>query len=406
MARWTPQMVMPKINSYLAAGSLEYRPASRSWYYEKQPLSEREVAKRMAYLIGCPVCHAELAVSVRGMELADASRNTLQGWVSSLEAQADSATSPLHAVLARDALYDFINCIAREDTEDELLWCHNWAMRQWIWQTKRNIMGLPVTWHVTPIFWSKENGTGKTYNLQRLLAPVEGFLRHMSVDELGEKFSKKLLSQTHVVMFDEFAKASEADIATFKAMITGRPLEGREMYSEGGFYAENRLSCIATSNLVPPHGFEDTSGARRFWSIHCHSAGANDKASRARMEILDGLNWEAIWNCVSVTTKSMHLAMPDGVKARMEVERKSKMRARDSFEVFVEECVEKGVKEDRIPFKELIDAYRNWCAHTNHNRLKASLVKTAERLEDLGFLCTNSSNKRFLCGHRLTGETL
>ncbi len=406
MPRWTPQQVTPKINALLAAGKLSYRPASRSWYYDAQPLSEREISRRIAYVTGAPVCHVELAIAVRGQELAASSQTSLQQWVRDLEADTPKPSDPdADRWPGNVALRQFVRAMMREDTPQELFRCHLWALKQWIWQTKRNILGMPVTWHVTPIFWSKENGTGKSTNLNRLLAPVDAFTRHMAVDELGEKFSKKLLSQTHVVVFDEFARAGDADIATFKAMITGRPLEGREMYSEGGFYAENRLSCIATSNLAPPHDFEDSSGARRFWSIHCHGGAAAEGGSVDRMRVLDSLDWGAIWRCISVDVHSVHQLIPRALRDRMEWERNRKMRASTSFEVFVAECLERSQMEERVAMKNVIEAYRNWCAHTGHRRLKGGQEKTAERLVDLGYTCINNSNRRFLCGHRIVGDT-
>ena len=70
------------------------------------------------------------------------------------------------------------------------------AMKQWIWQVKRNIQERPVVWHVAPTFWSREGGTGKSYNVKRLFAPLEEFTRSIDVDELNEKSSGKMLAKT------------------------------------------------------------------------------------------------------------------------------------------------------------------------------------------------------------------
>jgi predicted P-loop ATPase len=263
-------------------------------------------------------------------------------------------------------------------------------MKQFIWQVKRGIREKSVVWHVAPIFWSKEGGTGKSHNVKRILEPLEAFRRNVDVNELGEKFSGRLFARTLIAYLDEFAGAELAPAAQLKALLTGKPFDSRSMYSESGFYAPNRLSCIATSNIDPPHGFVDHTGARRFWSIHCSAQRMDDNPERAAA--LDAIDVDKVWAAISVIDDSPQYTASAAVLRFMEHERDQNLRTKTSLEEFCAECLEESEGE-RIPMKDFQKMYRDYCHEGKQAMVRGSYRVLAQKLRELGYTTTSTNNR-------------
>src|SRR5262249_25568301 len=116
-----------------------------------------------------------------------------RSWLENIEARPSDDTE----------LRKWLKAIERDSTDEMTHEANDVAIKQWIWQVKRGIIQAPVVWHVAPIFWSQENGTGKSYNLRRLYAPLAAFARTLDVSDLSEKFGGPLMSETLIAFLDE-----------------------------------------------------------------------------------------------------------------------------------------------------------------------------------------------------------
>lgn len=363
--------------------AIQYRAASRSWAYDGEPVGERDLVHLIAIRLETSDNTAMSVIRCAHLLKAREASERIERWVAEVEA----------AGVDDGPLREFVTAMARPDTEGLLLECHIWAMKQWIWQVKRNVLRKAVTYHIMPIFWSGAQGTGKTYNINRLVAPLDDFKASLRVSDLTDRFSKKLLSRTLVAVFDEFAGAEHTDKETFKSLLTGRPLEGREMYGDSGIKFENRLSCIAASNLAPPHGFEDPTGARRLWAIECTPISkGDDPLGRERMDALD---WAGIWRAVSAYGPPLYEQMPDHIRRAMQAEREARLRCQDSLESFMQDALLPVAPAEgaRLHFRDFQALYRDYCTRTGLKRIRFSYSRLHARLTENGFHCTRTNNQ-------------
>ena len=351
---------------------LTYRIASDSWEYRKRPISKGELAKLVAFRLDTTPSRADIILTQAGYDAFDSGLETVRGWLGQSDARPRSEAG----------LRRWLQAMVRHDTTPLAFEAHVAAMRQWMWQVKRGIAERDVEWHVAPIFWSAEGGTGKSYNLRRLIAPLDNFTRFVAVDELGERFSGRLFARTLVAFLDEFAGADNAPAASLKAILTGKPIDARAIYSDSGFYAQNRMSAIATSNLAPPHGFVDTTGARRFWSIHCPGEKAREGSDRRR--ILDEMDMEDVWCAVDADMPSVEDTIPAEVLEYMDRVRQEQLRSKTTLEDFCAECLQDAPGE-KIPLKELQASYRSYCEQSRQRVLKAGYAKLSDALRELGY---------------------
>jgi len=360
---------------------LTYRVASDSWDFEGRGASLNDLTKLMAFELESSPQRMQIIITKAATDRRAAATSELLSWLQGVESQRTNDK----------ALRTFLKLMEREGTTSLAHEANVLAMKQFIWQCKRGIMEKPVIWHVVPVYWSRENGTGKSQNIKRILAPMEAFTRNVDVNELGEKFSGKLFARTLVAFLDEFAGVESANAAQLKAIVTGKPIDSRSMYSESGFYAPNRMSCIATSNINPPHGFVDHTGARRFWSIHCSATRMDANPERAAA--LDATDVDAVWAAISVNDKSPQLTATKELLAFMERERDQHLRTKTSLESFCEECLEESPGE-RIPIKDFQRIYRDYCHEGKQAMVRGSYASLAARLRELGYQ-TASTNNRF-----------
>ena len=367
---------------------LKFRAASDGWEFQGRGMSERELTKIVAYETGLGVTQTSIVLAKLAYDRRHAVFEGMEAWLKSIEARPVDDT----------ALRHWLSLMARPGTPAVEMEGHVVAMKQWLWQVKRGVLRRPSVWHVAPVFWSKENGTGKSYNLRRLFEPLREFTRQISVDELAERFSGRMFAQTLICFLDEFAGVGKADVAQLKAILTGKPFDARTMHAETGVSAEHFVSCIATSNLRPPFGFIDETGARRFWSIHCSGVKIGDASER--MRAFDAIDPNEIWRAVSADDGCPSYAAPPHVAEFMAAERERSLRSKTSLESFAEECLERA-DEERLPLKDFQGAYKTYCGDHKLPLVRGGYRVVAEALSDLGYNVVNRSNRRYIVGHTL-----
>lgn len=378
--------VLDAITKYFPPSRLAYRPASDSWDFEGRGITVGELMRIIAFETDLPGAKVQNTLTAIAWQRREQTLALLKAWVRFSDERAGHDDAELRA---------WLRLMQRAGTSEVAHEAHVVAMKQWIWQVKRAVLEQGVVWHVAPIFWSTENGTGKSYNLRRLISPIAAFTRNLDVDELGEKFSGRMFAQTLVAFLDEFAGAEHANVGQLKAILTGKPIDARSMFSESGFYAENRMSCIASSNVPPPHNFVDTTGARRFWSIHCSSAVMLD--GDERMTAFDAIDIDAVWASVASHAKSPQYTAEGCVLDYMDRQREESLRSKTSLESFCEECLEADAGE-RIPLKEFQERYRQYCASSRQLAIRGGYKALSDLLTTQGYDCVNLSNRRYLRG--------
>lgn len=369
-----------KFHEHFPPTRLAYRVASDSWDYEGRGITVAELTKLVAFALDSTVQRVSITLAKAAYERSETARIACLSWLKNIEERPQCDRE----------LRRFVTLMQREHTIPMAHEAHVLALKQWIWQVKRGINEKTVVWHVAPIFWSKEGGTGKSLNVKRILEPLSAFTRNVNVNELGEKFSGRLFARTLVAYLDEFAGAELASAAQLKALLTGKPFDSRSMYTESGFYAPNRMSCIATSNIDPPHGFVDHTGARRFWSIHC--SGQKMDGDPERAAALDAIDVDKVWAAISVTSQSPQYTAEPSLLKYMEDVREQNLRTKTSLEEFCAECLEPH-EGYSIPMKDFQRMYNDYCKEGKQPMVRGSYRTHCNLLKDMGYTTVNKGGR-------------
>lgn len=391
MAKRTNVELYAQFLEQFPADKLIFRPATESWEYNEKSITKTELCERIAFRLDSSTNKASMLLTQAAQEKKEIAEEDIVAWVKSLENKPADDTE----------LRRFVTLIQRRHTLPIDHEAHVGALKQWIWMVKRHVMERNVVWHVAPIFWSTEGGTGKSTNIKRIIAPFINFTRTVNVDELGEKFSGRLMAATRVAFLDEFAGADKVNAGHFKGLLTGKPIDRRSMHSETGFFAHNRTSCIASSNLPPPHGFIDTTGGRRFWSIHC--SGEAMKNGSARMAAFDALDVDAIWSCVHFDDQAPEYAIPLEIREHMAQVRNENNRTRTSLRAFVEDRLQ-PVAGGRLRFREFQAAYKEYCNETRQVPFRGGYRDLTRQLREMEHQVTHPNNVYFLHDYDLREE--
>lgn len=384
----TNSQILSHFSARFPLSRLKYRVATDSWLLKGRSVSSSELSRVIAFELDTSKTRIENMLTHVSLQATLASETRVAAWLRQVEARP----------VTDETLRAWLKLMEHPETSTLMHEANVVAMKQWIWQVKRNIQERPVVWHVAPTFWSREGGTGKSYNVKRLFAPLEEFTRSINVDELNEKFSGKMLAKTLIAFFDEFAGAERVSTSALKSILTGKDIDSRAMYSESGFHAKNRISCIATSNLAPPHGFEDETGARRFWSIKCSS---EQMKHSPRMAAFDALPMHEVWQAISVEDQSPAYTTPKEILRFMDEERDKRLRTPSSLENFCEECLD-YTEGQRLQLKELSQAYKTYCLQTRQAIVRGGYRVLGLKLQELGMEVVCHANLRYLKHHVLT----
>lgn len=148
-----------------------------------------------------------------------------------------------------------------------------WVMMHFIWQVKRKMEGIPVHWHLCPVFISRQQGTGKSEFVRNLCKPFGlGTQFSLSVQktlgELSDEREQVANFSKFIVFLDELSGASKAEWSKLKSLITADLLQPRLLGSNSQDWVKNSATFIATANADSlADKIKDDTGNRRFFPI-------------------------------------------------------------------------------------------------------------------------------------------
>lgn len=157
------------------------------------------------------------------------------------------------------------------------------VMQHFIWQIKRKALGLPVVYHLCPIFFGKQLG-GKTTAITKLLSPIKDVMLSYNPDEATDSRVKAGFANNYVCFFDEMANMARVEMEELKKLITADVLTYRPLYSNSFAVTQQNCSFIGGSNKSMTELIYDPTGMRRFYEFICL-----DKAGFAAVNAVDAM---------------------------------------------------------------------------------------------------------------------
>ena len=240
----------------------------------------------------------------------------------------------------------FVKAVTGELDEDDVA-----VIAHWMWQVKVKMSGGYPTYHVMPILFGKQEG-GKTYALNRLIAPINNFRLNIGMDEMSDGRFFKSMSENFVVVFDEMQGAVRTDIDALKKQVTIADNDYRPLGTNDVFKVRQACSFIGATNRSVAEQIQDATGMRRFYELRCQ-----DKLD---WESLAEIDYTALWQSIDETRVDGYI-LP-----RIESIRKkqSYLIAEDEIGLFMDACglVVAKTPTKKVPTSELYERYRFWAA--------------------------------------------
>lgn len=182
------------------------------------------------------------------------------------------------------------------------------VLKQFMWQVKRKLHDLDVEHHIMPILVGKTDG-GKSRAIYKFLSVVREVTDMPGdISFVADERSAPRLANSLVIFVDEMAKAQQTDVDTLKNKITSPTVTWRVLRTHRMSTEPNRATFIGASNNSVPELICDPTGLRRFFQIDC--------ADHLDWEVVNGIDVEAVWACVSEKDPCPLLPVLDEVRRR------------------------------------------------------------------------------------------
>ncbi len=217
----------------------------------------------------------------------------------------------------------------------------------WIWCIKRNMKNLHISYHIMPVLYSKEHGSGKSESLKYLLKHINAYRLNVALTQIVDARIAKSMSENFVCVLDEMAGAARTDLESLKKKITEDYTDARVLGTHQVIKLKQACCFIGTSNKPVSEMVFDT-GMRRFYQVNCP-----EKLNWAE---LARINYLELWKGIDDSRENGYiLDRMEEIKLEQ-----AAMATEEEIDTFLKALnIKPGTTE--VKTQDLFDMYRNWC---------------------------------------------
>lgn len=196
------------------------------------------------------------------------------------------------------------------------------VMKHFLWQIKRKLNKLKVTYHLVPVLFGKQGG-GKSKAVKMLVSPVEDLMIEFAPIEAVDPRNAKTLNDNFVCLFDEMSSMQRVEMESLKRLISADWLTYRPMRSNDFKKVSQNTTFIGISNKSLQENIFDSTGLRRFAEITV--------LPKADWDAINAIDYSAVWACIDHTLEDGYTpAVIEELKAHQQ-----EMTTSDEFQDFV-----------------------------------------------------------------------
>jgi len=189
--------------------------------------------------------------------------------------------------LTYDQLWDAMIYLITDDESD----ITKAVLQHFIWQVKRKLAGLEVSYHMMPVIVGGQ-GHGKSKFLDKFLSPVgyesTDFIKVADPSAIG------LFEDNWILFLDEMHGANKQDINYVKGLISSDIRSTRKFHSQTNLNFKQNATFIGASNNPLGEVIRDNTGMRRFYQINFK------KIEEDNYDIINHqLNYQRLWQSVN-----------------------------------------------------------------------------------------------------------
>lgn len=241
---------------------------------------------------------------------------------------------------------------------------------------------------------SGQNGKSVFFNIICALLGEQNVLNYQMASFAHEYKRAKLVN---ILLNYSSEKGNDLDVDTFKALVSGEPLQAREPYGKP-FTVKNKVRFVINANELPKETEQTDAYFRRFLIIPFEVKISEDEkdinlASKIIENELPGVfNW-ALEGLKRLVVQQKFTYCAKSLSAVEEFRKQS-----DSIALFVEEYNIVTDVNSKISLKDLYQDYKAFCTDDNYRPFAKR--RFGQRMESLGFTRTrlNDGNNAFFIG--------
>jgi hypothetical protein len=138
-----------------------------------------------------------------------------------------------------------------------------------IWQVKRKLAGLKTTYHTLLHIYGRQQGTGKSTAIKKLLEPLNPAVIYAKLEVFCDDRSTAALEKNYAAFVDEIDWPNKDSTEYLKNIITADHMSYRPMRTNDVQTVKNNCTLITAANRHIYEIIVDYSGNRRYTEIVC-----------------------------------------------------------------------------------------------------------------------------------------
>ena len=295
--------------------------------------------------------------------------NALEKWVRRRkdEISSDMMTEVVYEGIVFEEMIEpewdrFITAITNTNPEETKI-----VLKHFIWQVKRKMFGLPVTYHMMPVFFGPQEAGKSTVVRDFLCKPIKDFFASTDFATITDNRSHDIWDN-YVLFFDEMGRSAVSHLEDIKRKITEDTFNSRVLGKNADTLVVNRATFIGTTNKDISRLIFDDTGMRRFYQVDC--------LPRLDWTVTQSIDYLKLWKSVDERSETPLLAdtaMLQRVKRVQSRKRQITMiekwlRERDWKPFVVETVNGQAFYEEFVKFEKANNNDRSDMSHTKFGR--------------------------------------
>jgi hypothetical protein len=246
------------------------------------------------------------------------------------------------------------------------------VLKHFIWQVKRKMFGLPVTYHMMPVFFGPQEAGKSTVVRDFLCKPIKDFFASTDFATITDNRSHDIWDN-YVLFFDEMGRSAVSHLEDIKRKITEDTFNSRVLGKNADTLVVNRATFIGTTNKDISRLIFDDTGMRRFYQVDC--------LPKLDWAVTQNINYLNLWRSVDERSETPLLADQAMLQRVKRVQ--SRKRQITMIEKWLRERDWRPFVQEKVMAQAFYEEFVKFEKENNNDRSDMSNTKFGRDIKDI-----------------------